>query len=125
MTNFDLEENLPRKFSHAWSREVKTIESILVFELNNNSIFFLLELGILSSKYTISWMCLSQEEKRMSRLTIRRKNIPRTVNAIKLVATDNKNNCLLDLIFENVDLTKLKENKFIISGLKQLPTLKK
>lgn len=125
MTNFDLEENLPRKFSHAWSREIKTIESILLFELNNNSIFFLLELEILSSKYTISWMCLSQEEKRMSRLTNRRKNIPRTVNAIKLVATDNKNNCLLDLIFENVDLTKLKENKFIFSGLKQLPTLKK
>ncbi len=125
MTNFDLEENLPRKFSHAWSREIKTIESILLFELNNNSIFFLLELEILSSKYTISWMCLSQEEKRMSRLTNRRKKIPRTVNAIKLVATDNKNNCLLDLIFENVDLTKLKENKFIFLGLKQLPTLKK
>jgi len=125
VTNFDLEENLPRKFSHAWSREIKTIESILLFELNNNSIFFLLELEILSSKYTISWMCLSQEEKRMSRLTNRRKKIPRTVNAIKLVATDNKNNCLLDLIFENVDLTKLKENKFIFLGLKQLPTLKK
>ena len=125
MTNFDLEENLPRKFSHAWSREIKTIELILLFELNNNSIFFLLELEILSSKYTISWMCLSQEEKRMSRLTNRRKKIPRTVNAIKLVATDNKNNCLLDLIFENVDLTKLKENKFIFLGLKQLPTLKK
>ena len=118
MTNFDLEENLPRKFSHAWSREIKTIESILLFELNNNSIFFLLELEILSSKYTISWMCLSQEEKRISRLTNRRKNIPRTVNAIKLVATDNKNNCLLDFMFENVDLTMLKENKFMFLRLK-------
>ena len=125
MTNFDLEENFPRKFSHAWSREIKTIESILLFELNNNSIFFLLELEILSSKYTISWMCLSQEEKRISRLINRRKNIPRTVNAIKLVATDNKNNCLLDLIFENVDLTELKANKFMFLGLKQLPALKK
>ena len=125
MINFDLEENLPRKFSHAWSREIKTIESILLFELNSNSIFFLLELEILSSKYTISWMCLSQEEKRISRLTNRRKNIPRMVNAIKFVATDKQNNCLLDLIFENVDLTKLKKNKFIFSGLKQLPTLKK
>ena len=47
------------------------------------------------------------------------------VNAIKLVATDNKNNCLLDFTFENVDLTMLKENKFIYLGLKQLPALKK
>ena len=125
MINFDLEENLPRKFSHAWSREIKTIESILLFELNNNSIFFLLELEILSSKYTISWMCLSQEEKSISRLTNRRKNNPRTVNAIKLVATDNKNNCLLDFMFDNVDLTILKENKFMFLGLMQLPALKK
>ena len=116
---------MPRKFFHAWLREIKIIELILLLELNNNSIFFLLELEILSSKYTISWMCLSQEDKRMSRLTNRRENIPRTVNAIKLVATDNKNNCLLDFIFDNVDLTKLKGNKFIFSGLKQLPTLKK
>ena len=125
MTNFDLEENLPRNLFHAWSREIKTMESILLLDLNNSSILFLLEMEILSSKYTISWMCLSQEEKRMSRLTNRRKNTPRTVNAIKLVATDNKNNCLLDLIFENVDSTKLNENKFIFLGLKQLPTLKK
>ena len=124
MTNFDLDENLPWKLFHAWSREIKAIDSILLLELNNNFIFFLLELEILSSKYTTSWMCLSQEEKRMSRLTNRRKNTPRTVKAIKLVATDNKNNCLLDLIFENVDLTRLKENKFIFLGLKQLPTLK-
>ena len=113
MTNFDLEENLPRKFSHAWSREIKTTELILLLELNNNSIFFLLELEILSSKYTISWMCLSQEEKRMSRLTNRRKNIPRTVNAIKLVATDNKNNCLLEFMLENVELMVLAINDFI------------
>ena len=58
-------------------------------------------------------MCLSQDEKSMLRLANRRKNNPRTVNAIKLVATDNKNNCLLDLMFENVDLTMLNENKFI------------
>ena len=70
-------------------------------------------------------MCLSQEEKRLSRLTNRRKNIPRTVNAIKLVATENKNNCLLYFMFENVNLTMLKENKFIFLGLKQLPALKK
>ena len=70
-------------------------------------------------------MCLSQEEKRMSRLTNIRKNTPRTVNAIKLVATDNKNNCLLDLIFENVDLKELKANKFIFLRMKQLSTLKK
>ena len=100
-------------------------DSILLLELNNSSICFLLELEILSSKYTISWMCLSQEEKRMSRLTNRRKNTPRTVNAIKLVATDNENNCLLDFMFENVDLTMLKEDKFIFLGLKQLPALKK
>ena len=125
MINFDLEENLTRNLLHAWSREIKTIDSLFLLELNNISIFFLLELEILSSQYTISWMCLSQEEKRMSRLTNRRKNIPRTVNAMKLVATDKKTNCLLDLIFENVDLTKLKENKYIFLGLKQLPTLKK
>ena len=117
MINFDLEANLPWKLSHAWSREIKAIDSILLLELNNSSIFFLLEIEILSSKYTMSWMCLSHEEKRMSRLTNRRKNIPRMVNAIKLVATDNKNNCLLDFIFENVDLTKLKENKYIFLGL--------
>ena len=70
-------------------------------------------------------MCLSQDEKSMLRLTNRRKNNPRTVKAIKLVATDNENNCLLDLMFENVDLTMLKEDKFIFLGLKQLPTLKK
>ena len=46
----------------------------------------------------------------------RRKNNPRTVNAIKLVATDNENNCLLDLMFENVVLTMLNENKFIFQG---------
>ena len=120
-----MEENLPRKLFHAWSREIKTIDLILLLELNNSSIVFLLELEILSSKYTISWMCLSQEEKSMFRLTNRRKNNPRTVNAIKLVATDNKNNCLLDFMFENVDLTILKENKFMFLGLKQLPALKK
>jgi len=49
----------------------------------------------------------------MLRLTNRRKNNPRRVNAIKLVAIDNKNNCLLDFMFENVDLAMLKENKFI------------
>jgi hypothetical protein len=70
-------------------------------------------------------MCLSQEEKSMFRLTNRRKNNPRTVNAIKLVATDNKNNCLLDFMFDNVDLTILKENKFMFLGLMQLPALKK
>ena len=125
MINFDLEENLPRKLFHAWSREIKTTDSILLLELNNSSIFFLLELEISSSKYTISWMCLSQEEKSMFRLINRRKNNPRTVNAIKLVATDNKNNCLLDFMFENVDLTILKENKFMFLGLMQLPALKK
>ena len=125
MINFDLEENLPRKLFHAWSREIKTIDLILLLELNNSSIFFLLELEILSSKYTISWICLSQEEKSMFRLTNRRKNNPRTVNAIKLVATDNKNNCLLDFMFDNVDLTILKENKFMFLGLMQLPALKK
>ena len=86
---------------------------ILLLELNNNSIFFLLELEILSSKYTISWTCLSHEEKRMLRLTKKRENIPRTVNAIKFVATDNKNNCLLDFIFKNVDLMILKDSEFI------------
>ena len=125
MTNFDLEENLPRKFSHAWSREIKTIELILLLDLNNSSIFFLLEMEILSSKYTISWMCLSQEEKSILRLLNRRKNNPSTVNAIKLVTADNKNNCLLDFMFENVDLTMLKVNKFIFLGLKQLSALKK
>jgi hypothetical protein len=61
---------------------------------------------------------LSHEEKSMFRLTNKRKNNPRTVNAIKLVATDNKNICLLDFMFENVDLTILKEKIFIFSGLK-------
>ena len=105
--NFDLEENLPRKLFHAWSREIKMIDSILLLELNNSSIFFLLEEEILSSKYTISWMCLSHEERSVLKLTNRRQNKPRTVNAIKLVAIDRKNNCLLDFMFKNVDLTKL------------------
>ena len=125
MINFDLEENLPRKLLHGWSREIKTIDSILLLELNNSSIFFLLELEILSSKNTISWMCLSQEEKSMLRLTNRRKNNPRTVNAIKLVATDNKNNCLLEFILENVELMVLDMNDFIFLKLKQLPVIKR
>ena len=70
-------------------------------------------------------MCLSQDEKRMSRLTNRRKNIPRTVNAIKLVATDNKNNCLLEFILENVELMVLDMNDFIFLKLKQLPAIKR
>ena len=125
MINFDLEENLPRKLFHAWSREMKMIDSILLLESNNSSIFFLLEIEILSSKYTISWMCLSQDEKSILRLTNRRKNNPRTVNAIKLVATDNKKNCLLEFILENVELMVLDMNDFIFLKLKQLPAIKR
>jgi hypothetical protein len=38
------------------------------------------------------------------RLTNSRKNNPSTEKATKFVTIDNKNNCLLDFIFKNVDL---------------------
>ena len=59
-----------------------------------------------------------EKQNLLKKKQIEEKKTPRMVNAIKLVAADNKNNCLLDLIFENVDLTRLKEKKFIFSGLK-------
>ena len=61
----------------------------------------------------MSWTCLSQLEKSVLRLTNKRKNNPRTKNAIKLVATDNKKNCLLEFILENVELMVLDMNDFI------------
>tara|TARA_B100001146_G_C16059100_1_gene381332 strand:+ start:20 stop:208 length:189 start_codon:yes stop_codon:yes gene_type:complete len=61
----------------------------------------------------MSWTCLSQLEKSVLRLTNKRENNPRTKNAIKLVATDNKNNCLLEFMLENVELMVLAINDFI------------
>ena len=61
----------------------------------------------------MSWTCLSQLEKSVLRLTNKRENNPSTENAIKLVATDNKNNCLLEFILENVELMVLDMNDFI------------
>ena len=62
----------------------------------------------------MSWTCLSQVEKSVLRLTNKRKNNPSTENAIKFVATDNKNNCLLEFMLENVKLTVLEMNDFIL-----------
>ena len=61
----------------------------------------------------MSWTCLSQLEKSVLRLTNKRENNPSTENAIKLVATDNKKNCLLEFILENVELMVLDMNDFI------------
>ena len=73
----------------------------------------------------MSWTCLSQLEKSVLRLTNKRENNPSTKNAIKLVATDNKNNCLLEFILDNVELMVLDMNDFIFLKLKQLPAIKR
>ena len=73
----------------------------------------------------MSWTCLSQLEKSVLRLTNNSENNPSTENAIKLVATDNKNNCLLEFILENVELMVLDMNDFIFLKLKQLPAIKR
>ena len=73
----------------------------------------------------MSWTCLSQLEKSVLRLTNKRENNPSTENAIKLVATDNKKNCLLEFILENVEVMVLDMNDFIFLKLKQLPAIKR
>ena len=65
----------------------------------------------LHSSYNPLWYnaCGSSEilnllKKTILRLTNSRKNNPSTEKATKFVTIDNKNNCLLDFIFKNVDL---------------------